>query len=248
MELVRDRCRESAQAGFDCVELALPAAGPQRGDYHDNLAEDLAETLAGAGVRVATLSAGCSLWNADQAAAEVEGLLRYSRRLGAEGLNLLMCPGTGQEDARKAMDYADAANAAHMVLSQVRVEAERTGVMISLEACTNRLFLSPIELRQLIDELSAWPFGACIDLERAARSGLPEDWLWTLRQRVRCIRLPGPDSPDTQSSAPDIDPGSMVTALDDIRYQGPIICSGQGDPSHIRHSVGERFHLHGVAT
>ena len=56
--------------------------------------------------------------------------------------------------------------------------------------------LSPVELREIIDEANSASVGVCIDVDRVAQVGSAADWITTLRHRVHVVRFGRPDALD----------------------------------------------------
>ena len=122
----------------------------------------------------------------------------------------------------------------------MRFEAEATGVTVALEAATGGCFLSPIEVRELIDAVNSSAIGVCLDLERIGAIGSPLDWIDTLHRRVQAVRYTevpcSGGSAAAQTCQVPID--TLIQALDGIPSDCPLILSGV--PLPRRTVAGER--------
>jgi sugar phosphate isomerase/epimerase len=174
---------------------------------------------------------------------EVIALLRFGSRLQTQCLNLTIpaigrgawprSESTGTRDETVG-GYQDAVNLAYAILARVRFEAEAAGVAIALEAGAGGAFLSPVELRELIDAANSSAFGVCVDVQRIASFAHPEDWLATLGHRVHSIRVPQrvPDGLSQRvRAAGAIDLAAIGAVLDEIEYGRSIIIDTGDDPA-----------------
>ena len=237
----------AADEGFDGVELCLDL-----NPTDDAASSCLPGTPQQSGQLEATVvgavAAACGTTNLPQAVAEATELLNRAATQGARCLNLTIPPVRGSFQApgpemtgTVAFDrYQAALNFAYGLLHELRFEAERLGVAVALEAGANGCLLSPVELREVIDAANSWAVGACIDTDRIARLGPPEDWLTTLNQRVHCVRaavgsIPEGRAPSTNDATSMIE--TLVPALDAICYQGPVILAATEGPFHLRSLV-----------
>lgn len=245
LDKLREQCEGALRAGFDCIELAMPDGGASPGERAEEIDHALIETLAEAKVSVAALSARCEMSTIVGTVQEVGTLLSWTQSVRAKGLNLrfqrpVHAGDNGDESEACFRCHRDVVNAVFEVLRRVRLDAERAGIMLSLEPVDLISGLSPLETCELIDLLSAWPFGACVDLARLPGRASPEDqkhlvgsWLLTLRQRVRCVRVATTDGSDSFGGRADEHPGDLAAFLDEIQYAGPIICAQEAEPAEI---------------
>lgn len=68
-------------------------------------------------------------------------------------------------------------------------ECERTGVRIGVENVWNRVFLSPLEFRDLIDRLDSPYIGAYFDVGNVLATGYPEQWIRILGARIIAVHF-----------------------------------------------------------
>ena len=128
--------------------------------------------------------------------------------------------------------YQDALNVTHALLHELRFDAEAFGVPLVVEVAHGGCFLSPVELRDLIDRTNSWAIGACVDVDRVFRVGSPIDWIETLGRRVHCARV----AVACDLSDPQFPRCSLSTVQDALRNGGsasPIIVAGDDDPVSI---------------
>ena len=209
--------------GFDGVEIALP-------DVEES--PDTPKANAGVIAVVAT----CRSTDVAGGLAEVSTLLRLAAMCRATCLNLTLPPVDGCEGGSGFSRYQVGLNFAYRVLYDLRHEAEGAGVGVAIEAATGGGLLSPVELREIINQANSSAVGTCLDVARVSRVGVVEDWIATLGNRIKSVRVDLSDHSELDS---------MVAALDAIGYEGPVIVRGAPDPNRLRSAVAR---LAGVAT
>jgi hexulose-6-phosphate isomerase len=147
--------------------------------------------------------------------------LDRAARIGAE--TLVVVPAViaaASDEPSDGGSYADALNGTHYAIQRLRYHAERCGVTLGLAVPGNRFLLSPVELRELIDEEHVPCLGACLDLEACAPIGRADDWIRILAPRICCVRA--------GDAIGDADWRHTLRALDEVGYEGSICCTNPG--------------------
>ncbi len=223
------------EAGFDGVEVALPVPAGDGVAGVPRWLQDLLTTQARSNPPVCAVAGRCLTTNLDAAIDTVKSLLEQSAAVSARCLNLTIPPlrGVGPAGSESRGGgfgrYQQALNFAYALLRRLRFESEATGVALAIEAGGDGTLLSPVELRELIDEANSWAVGVCIDVGRIARFALPSDWLLTLRHRVQAVRIPQQvpaDPPGGPIPVRPVDFAEIGDTLDEIGFTGPIIVDG----------------------
>lgn len=215
-----EQCEQAGRAmsnGFDSVEWSLLVDSAR-------LQSSISQ-LESIPIRVVAMR--CEMLDIPSAVQFVFSRLQAASSLRAKVLNLsLPFLRRGNVDGGFAR-YPDTLNFAHELLHRVRFEAEASGVTVALEAATGGCFLSPIEMRELIDNVNSSAIGVCVDVERIIEIGSPLDWIHTLHRRiqaVRCMDVPGPGlGVAVQTRQLPIEP--LIQALDEIAMNCPLILS-----------------------
>jgi len=223
------QCAWASDAGFAGIELAIPNEGCEDRTRFDADCSRLITGLDELRTNVITLSAVACGQTLEEASDAVGKLLELTRRLGGRCLNLILeMPGMPAGQGNLG-DHAEIMRFSLHLLRRVGLPAERAGVSLAVEGLADKCPLSPMELRDLVDRANGWPYGVCVDVARAA---CPQAWLHTLRQRVRCIRIPGrgPGDPvDKRINGESVSAVLPAGVLDEIQYDGPIILTGGAD-------------------
>ena len=233
-----DWLKRVAEAGFDGVEVALPTRAGNRVTGATQGLQDVFTAWARANPPVIAVAGRGLPANVDAAIDAVKSLLEQATVMGARCLNLTIPPLLGFAPAGSGFDdsgferYQEALNFAYSLLYSLRFESEAAGVALAVEAGAGGILLSPVELRELIDEANSWSVGACVDVGLMARFASPNDWLLTLNHRVHSVRIPQevPTDPSKRASAVrTVDFSAIGDTLDEIGFTGPIIVDSQGE-------------------
>lgn len=211
--------RDAVANGFGGIEIVLPNDCEFQQGGLDRLVAtiDLIRSAGGAGPLA--VSAACRVGSHKVSLARLQELMEATRASGVENLNLRI-----ERDGRDPSGgYGDTLNQVYQLLKSARFDAQRCGVSVSLEAGGSGFPSSPAELRDLIDELCAWPFGGCVDLTNHSSPGDHTDWLLTLGRRVHFVRW-GCPSEDGGISHPPTLPTSLENVLNEIQFEGSILC------------------------
>jgi len=122
--------------------------------------------------------------------------------------------------------YPEALYATLESLRKLIGPTSRTGVTLAVEAAADRFLVSPMECRDLLDELN-WPgIGACLDLARIAGVGWCGDWIRTLRHRIVCVRCTAETVEQTGGVCFPEPPADWAAALAEVGYAGPVVVDG----------------------
>lgn len=143
--------------------------------------------------------------------------------------------------------YSPAINTAYATLRDLRHSVEASGTLLTLDAGRNGLFLSPVEMRDVIDAANSWAIGACLDLALVSCFSRPADWVTTLGRRLHAVRLEVGSLPDTPISLTaedrswltflererpinesDSHPSALAAALHHIGFRGCVILRAAG--------------------
>ena len=152
-------------------------------------------------------------------------LLPWAAGLGARCVNVTIPPLRSRCSQTGFERYQDALNFAYGLLHAIRFAAEEAGAAVALEAGIGGCLLSPVELREIIDNANSWAVGSVIDADRIAAGGCVEDWLRTLTHRVHAVRLPGDYSRESTGAAPRSGgfESPLNRLLDELRYDRAVI-------------------------
>jgi len=214
---LREHTARAMGNGFDGVEWSLPAGSIRLQSAISHLGT----------IPIRAVAMRCEMMDIPSAAPFVSSWLQAASSLGALVLNLSIPPLRRGNDGDGFARYQDAINFAYELLQRLRFEAEAAGVNIALEAATSGCFLSPVEVRELIDAVNSSAIGVCLDVDRIGAIGSPLDWIDTLHRRVQTVRYTevscSGGSVAAQTSQVPID--TLIQALHGVPPECPLILS-----------------------
>ncbi len=183
-----ERCLKAAkEAGFDSIEFNMAEDGVLGFEAKEAEVRQIAEMAERIGVELSSLSTGLGwqypLTSPDPAVREkgleaVRKQLQIASWLGVDAI--LVVPGLVTEET----PYDQAYERAQEALRQLLPDAERLGVKIGVENVWNKFLLSPLEMRQFIDELGSPYVGAYFDAGNVLVMGFPDQWIRILGKRI----------------------------------------------------------------
>jgi sugar phosphate isomerase/epimerase len=184
----------TAELGYDGIELVV---GPLQDA--EQVTAVFAKIPTDCPPIVAT-SATCqpTAPNLDTAAPAIIATLAAAAKLGATCLNLTLPPIQSADAPHGFPSYQAAINFLHQLLGATRFEAERSGVALAIEVASGGCFLSPVEMRDLVDTANTWAVGVCLDTKRVATIAKPADWIRTLTHRLHAVRITCDSGDDSQ--------------------------------------------------
>ena len=76
------------------------------------------------------------------------------------------------------------------VISTLSILAEKKGVILALENVPNKFLLSPLEIKNFIEEIGSKAVGCHFDIANCLYNrGIPEDWIRILGKRIKAIHF-----------------------------------------------------------
>lgn len=184
----------SREAGYDAVELNVNPDGLPglTMDTTAQEADEIARLARGYNLQLRSVSTSL-LWKFPlsspdpdiraQGAAVVRKQLELAERLGAD--TVLVVPGTVNETT----PYDDCYARSRRELETLVAEAERRGVKIGIENVWNKFLLSPLEMKQYVDDFASPWIGVYFDVGNILLYGFPEQWIRILGNRIAKVHV-----------------------------------------------------------
>jgi hexulose-6-phosphate isomerase len=258
-------CFELAKdAGFEGIELALSAHGPLGMNSSDDEVRAVKASAERVGIEICSLATGL-FWQfsftsdrsdiREKAKALVRRELDVAALLGVDCV--LVCPGAvGVDfkpeevvpDARnieffagsEIIDYDVAYERALGALRELAPYAGNKGVIMGVENIWNKFLLSPLEMRNFLDETRSPFVGAFLDVGNMLLFGYPQHWIKILGKRIKkvhfkdyrrdCRSLAG----FVDLLAGDVDWEKVIDAFDAVGYDG--WASAEMCPTYSQHT------------
>jgi len=214
--------RTAVNEGFDGVEFVAPFAAGAIG-----VASEAPAAPRNVSGKCHAVADAVSTTNIETAIHETTALLTAAAEIRAACVNLSLPPlsptVTDDRPVAAFRRYQDQLNFAFQLLHRARFAAERHGVALALECASGGGLLSPVELRELVDEANSIAVGVCLDVKRVARHGSPVDWLQTLRHRVHSVRIEADENAD-----------ALLSSLQRWGFEGSVILDGPEALGRVR--------------
>jgi len=181
---VQERFALAAEAGLDGLELT--------GVETQGAAEDARAAAEAAGIEIASVMASTHwklpLSSTDEAVRVagvkgVEGSLRAAQWAGTDVV--LVVPGVVNESTA----YHAALDLAAKSIRELLPAAEELGVVMALENVWNKFLLSPVEMRDFIDQFESDCVAAYFDVGNIMLYGYPLDWIEVLEERIVRVHI-----------------------------------------------------------
>ena len=228
----------AARTGFDTVELAVDETGPLPLTIDEAGCRRIADQARAAGVEIGSIASGLG-WrypvtspNAPTRKKGIETIaasLRIAGWLGTDAL-LVVPGGVGAEfiDGFDGAPYDAVYERAADAVRQLEPVAAECGVSLAIENVWNKFLLSPLEMRQFIDDARS-PFVGCyFDVGNVILTGYPEQWVAILGSRIKRVHLKdfkrsiGTLDGFCDLLDGDVDYPAVMAALRRTGYAGPL--------------------------
>ena len=226
-------CLELAKStGYEGLELRFSAEGELSLNAKKSDLERIGQMCADAGV---TPCSACGGWGAmtnpdkDERERAKEGVTRLLECASVLNINaVLVVPGSVSEQVAYDVAYSMALESC----KELAPVAEELKVAIGIENVWNRLFLSPLEMRDFLDEVNSPYVGQYFDIGNVVIFGYPEQWINILGSRIKKVHLKdfkrqGYQWPPLMEG--DVNWSLVMKALRDAGYDDFLISEVGGD-------------------
>ena len=190
---------QAKKCGFDGVELWLGLEGEVRVDMTDAEIAQIKKDASEAGIELYSLATllGWSVSLTSNDEKERETAKKYAKRqieiaagLGCD--TILVVPGhVGVDFAPElgVVDYDLAYERSLNAMKELAPHAEKYGVVIGVENVWNKFLITPLEMRNFIDEVNSPFVQAYFDVGNVLVNGYPEQWIKILGSRIKKVHF-----------------------------------------------------------
>ena len=179
-------------AGFQSFEICVGEDGPLRFDVSDQDLKAIRRHADRLGLTLDSV-ATAACWRyplsspdaavRSKAKALVSRMIEIAAEIGAD--TILVVPGL--VDA--GTSYDDAIERSLDALQELEPLAAQRRVSIGIENVWNKFLLSPVEMRDYIDQFESPYVGAYVDVGNLVAYAFPEQWIRILGTRIRKVHL-----------------------------------------------------------
>ena len=225
---LQDICRWAVEAGFAGLELSVGGQEPVTPVMLEEGGDEILRTVKEHSLKL------CSLTSSDYDLFSLAGAggLRVEDALDHFGKLLLLARHRKDEtmvtigahvvrplEDIKVDSYEETFNRLYESLEELTGRTETDGTSLALENPGGGLLLSPLELRELIDQVNSPYLGVGFNPENARQLGNPLDWCRILGRRIKALRV---------SQVRDKKEGKYLEQLDDELKPALQIINKQG--------------------
>lgn len=239
--------------GFEGVEVAISEDGELTPQSTQADCERIVREANAAGIEIASFASGLGwkyhLTSPDEAnrrkAIDITAKsLQLANWLGTDAI--LCVPGGVGSSFNPDMpvtSYDLAYDNALKSLEELKPVAEETGVAIGIENVWNMFLLSPLEMRDFVDEANSPQIGVYFDVGNFLVHGYSEHWIRILGSRIKRIHLKdfkrsvGNISGFCDLLEGDANYPEVMKALKDIGYDGPLTAEYFGEETLVNISA-----------
>jgi len=229
-------------AGYEVFEPAFRAEGPVSMHTGDAEVAQLMEWKEKYGIAYCTICGGsgalpgATFTSRDPGAREkahecFRKCLEVASAIGAH--SVLCVPGRVTED----MPYDVAMELVYQELPKLAPVAEEHKVNLAIENVWNRMLLSPLEMRDLIDHINSPYVGVYFDVGNCVINGFPEQWINILGPRIKAVHFKDfrrKEFKFVQLMDGDVDWPAVMAALRKAGYDKSVVSEVGGDEEVLR--------------
>ncbi len=225
-------CREIGYEGFEILMTDTGELTPEAGEAEYRAVRRLGDE---AGINLCSLCSGSrrgrSLTADDPADREL-GIAMHTKLLEAAagiGIDTVLTTGGGTSPT---VPYDVALQRLEDGLKALAPVAARTRVNLALENVWNKLLLSPVEARDMIDRVGSEFVGWYFDTGNVVLFGFPEQWIRILGSRIKKVHFKDFKRQGyqwTQLMDGDVDWPAVMRELRAIGYADHVISEVDGD-------------------
>ena len=229
---------QAKKAGFEAVEVCMGLTGEISLETTKKNAEAFARLAADHGLRIASVATGL-FWDTSMTASSAkvrsEALKIAKKEIDiAAWMNagaVLVVPGAVKVPwvpSSELRPYAEVYDLATEAIGKLEEYARARKIAIGIENVWNMFLLSPIEMRDFIDQFQSEWVGSYFDTGNCILWSYPEHWIRALGKRIKRVHLKdykrevGTAAGVANLLEGDADWPEITKALKEVGYSGPL--------------------------
>ena len=235
---IKSAMEQASKMGFEGIELGIASQGVLTHNTSQAECEEIVREAEKYGLEISGVASGES-WTTSPTANDedvrlkiidfTQKALQITHWLGSDAY--LFVPGAVEvfflPDA-EVIPYDVCYQRASEAISQLVPVAEKLGVAIAVENVWNKFLLSPLEMREFIDNFNTSQVGVYFDVGNVLLTGYPDQWIRILGSRIKRVHIK--DFKRSVGNADgfvdllegDVDFEAVKQALSEINYDGYV--------------------------
>ena len=235
---IKSAMEQASKMGFEGIELGIASQGVLTHNTSQAECEEIVREAEKHGLVISGVASGES-WTTSPTANDedvrlkiidfTQKALQITHWLGSDAY--LFVPGAVEvfflPDA-EVIPYDVCYQRASEAISQLVPVAEKLGVAIAVENVWNKFLLSPLEMREFIDNFNTSQVGVYFDVGNVLLTGYPDQWIRILGSRIKRVHIKdfklsvGNADGFVDLLEGDVDFEAVKQALSEINYDGYV--------------------------
>ena len=235
---IKSAMEQASKMGFEGIELGIASQGVLTHNTSQAECEEIVREAEKHGLEISGVASGES-WTTSPTANDedvrlkiidfTQKALQITHWLGSDAY--LFVPGAVEvfflPDA-EVIPYDVCYQRASEAISQLVPVAEKLGVAIAVENVWNKFLLSPLEMREFIDNFNTSQVGVYFDVGNVLLTGYPDQWIRILGSRIKRVHIKdfklsvGNADGFVDLLEGDVDFEEVKQALSEINYDGYV--------------------------
>ena len=235
---IKSAMEQASKMGFEGIELGIASQGVLTHNTSQAECEEIVREAEKHGLQISGVASGES-WTTSPTANDedvrlkiidfTQKALQITHWLGSDAY--LFVPGAVEvfflPDA-EVIPYDVCYKRASEAISQLVPVAEKLGVAIAVENVWNKFLLSPLEMREFIDNFNTSQVGVYFDVGNVLLTGYPDQWIRILGSRIKRVHIKdfklsvGNADGFVDLLEGDVDFEAVKKALSEINYDGYV--------------------------
>ena len=235
---IKSAMEQASKMGFEGIELGIASQGVLTHNTSQAECEEIVRQAEKHGLEISGVASGES-WTTSPTANDedvrlkiidfTQKALQITHWLGSDAY--LFVPGAVEvfflPDA-EVIPYDVCYQRASEAISQLVPVAEKLGVAIAVENVWNKFLLSPLEMREFIDNFNTNQVGVYFDVGNVLLTGYPDQWIRILGSRIKRVHIKdfklsvGNADGFVDLLEGDVDFEAVKQALSEINYDGYV--------------------------
>jgi len=235
---IKSAMEQASKMGFEGIELGIASQGVLTHNTSQAECEEIVREAEKHGLEISGVASGES-WTTSPTANDedvrlkiidfTQKALQITHWLGSDAY--LFVPGAVEvfflPDA-EVISYDVCYQRASEAISQLVPVAEKLGVAIAVENVWNKFLLSPLEMREFIDNFNTSQVGVYFDVGNVLLTGYPDQWIRILGPRIKRVHIKdfklsvGNADGFVDLLEGDVDFEAVKQALSEINYDGYV--------------------------
>ena len=235
---IKSAMEQASKLGFEGIELGIASQGVLTHNTSQAECREIVIEAEKHGLEISGVASGES-WTTSPTANDedvrkkiidfTQKALQITHWLGSDAY--LFVPGAVEvfflPDA-EVIPYDVCYQRASEAISQLVPVAEKLGVAIAVENVWNKFLLSPLEMREFIDNFNTSQVGVYFDVGNVLLTGYPDQWIRILGSRIKRVHIKdfklsvGNADGFVDLLEGDVDFEAVKQALSEINYDGYV--------------------------